>query len=90
MVSASSREAPVGRAEVLKEAVRTFLHRAARGDLVKDRGKERAAVVRNIVADMVGEEGLKYCETVTDQPEPAGIELDLPCIRSGEGEKWWL
>lgn len=88
-MSANSREALTGRAEVFKEAVRTFLQSVARGEMVKDRGRERAAVVRNIVADMVGEEGLKYCKTVTDQPEPAGIELVLPCIRSGEGE-WWL
>lgn len=87
-MSANSREALTGRADVLNEAVRTFLQRVAR-EVVKDRGRERAAVVRNIVADMVGEEGLKYCKTVTDQPEPAGIELVLPCIRSGEGE-WWL
>lgn len=58
MVSASKREAATGRAEVLNEAVRTFLHRVARVDVVRDRGKERAAVVRNIMADMVGEEGL--------------------------------
>jgi len=88
-VRAISLEALTGRAEVFKEAVRTFLQRPVRGVMVKDRGRERAAVVRNIVADMVGDEGSKWCKTVTDRPEPAGVELDLPCIRSGEGE-WWL
>lgn len=58
MVSASSREAVAGRADVLNEAVRTFLHKVARGEVVRDRGKARAAVLRNIMADMVGEEGL--------------------------------
>lgn len=55
-------------AEVLKEALRTWLYRLARGvgacKLGKDRGSERAAVVRNIVADMVAVEALETRNTL--------------------------
>ena len=61
-MTARMREARAGRADVFNEALRTWFKALVRAEgawrEVKERGIVRAALVRNIVADMLAMAGL--------------------------------
>jgi len=74
-----TREARTGRAEVLRWALRALLKRLARGAVawrvVNERGTDRTAVVRNIVADVVGNGRSERCE----ESQADQSQLDWSC-----------